>query len=372
MAAANSASGSNPQDCIARLRGNALSAPPKESILSAKKNKVLPERRVNRRDLLLLASSAFAASAARPRSAIAQAKYPDRPIRLIVPFAPGGVGDIVGRMWADKMTTLLGTVVIENRSGASGMIGAAEVARAEPDGTTLLLGNTSTQVLNPLIVPNPTYDAVKDFATIGIVANSPFTIAVNPSVPARTYGELVAYIKANPGKMSYGSAGTGTITQLAGELFKQVAGTPDVTHIPYKGGGPSVSDLVSGHIPIVAVSITNSVLELHRTGKIRIVMVMSPQRVTVLPEVQSAADTDPRLVASIYMGLFAPAATPKPIIERIAKATRAASESEDYKGKLLAAGYDPVVDTPEEAQRFLDAERHRFAPLVRSLNFKLQ
>jgi tripartite-type tricarboxylate transporter receptor subunit TctC len=322
---------------------------------------------MNRRDLLILASSALL-----PAAAAAQTKYPDRPIRLIVPFAPGGVGDIVGRMWADKMTALLGTVVIENRSGASGMIGASEVARAEPDGYTILLGNTSTQVLNPLIVPNPPYDAVKDFAAIGIVANSPFTIAVNPSVPARTYGELVAYIKANPGKMSYGSAGTGTITHLAGELFKQVAGTPDVTHIPYKGGGPSVSDLISGHIPIVAVSITSSVLELHRTGKIRIVMVMSPQRVAVLPEVQSAADTDPRLVASIYMGLFAPAATPRPIIERIAQATRAAGESEDYKHKLLAAGFDPVLDTPAEAQRFLETERRRIGPLVKSLNFKLQ
>jgi tripartite-type tricarboxylate transporter receptor subunit TctC len=345
----------------------------KDDILHASKSgKASTVSYVNRRHVLALPLSAVALAALRSRPSAAQSKYPDRAIRLIVPFAPGGVGDIVGRMWADKMTTLLGTVVIENRGGASGMIGAAEVARAEPDGYTLLLGNTSTQVLNPAIVPNPPYDAVKDFATIGIVANSPFTIAVNPSVPARTYGELVAAIKANPGKMSYGSAGTGTITHLAGELFKQVAGTPDVTHIPYKGGGPSVSDVVSGHIPMVAVSVTNTVLELHRTGKIRIVLVMSPQRVAVLPEVQSAADTDPRLVASIYMGLFAPAATLKSIIERIAQATRAASESPDYKAKLLTAGFDPVLDTPEEAQRFLDAERRRIGPLVKSLDFKLQ
>jgi tripartite-type tricarboxylate transporter receptor subunit TctC len=325
---------------------------------------------LNRRDWLAFIASATLAAAAWP--AAAQPRYPDRPIRLIVPFAPGGVGDIVGRMWAEKMSALLGTVVIENRGGASGMIGAGEVARATPDGYTILLGNTSTQVLNPAIVANPPYDAVKDFATIGIVASSPFTIAVNPSVPARNYGELIAYIKTNPGKVSYGSAGTGTITHLAGELFKQVAGTPDVIHIPYKGGGPSISDVVSGHIPMVAVSITSSVLELHRTGKIRIITVLSPQRVAVLPEVQSAADTDPRLVASIYMGLFAPAATPKPIIERIAHATRAASESEDYKNKLLSAGFDPVLDTPEQAQRFLEAERRRIGPLAKALDFKLQ
>jgi tripartite-type tricarboxylate transporter receptor subunit TctC len=325
---------------------------------------------LNRRTLL--ASAALALAGAMPRTAGAQTNYPERPIRLIVPFAPGGVGDIVGRMWADRMTSLLGTVVIENRSGASGMIGASEVARAAPDGYTILLGNTSTQVLNPAIVPNPPYDAVKDFATIGIVANSPFTIAVHPSVPARTYSELVAHIKGNPGKMSYGSAGTGTITHLAGELFKHVAGTPDVTHIPYKGGGPSVSDVVSGHIPMVTVSITNSVLELHRTGKLRIVTVFSPQRVAVLPEVQSAAETDPRLVASIYMGLFVPAATPKPIVQRVAQASRRATENAEYKAKLAGAGFDMVVDTPESAQRFLEAEHERIRPLVKSLDFKLQ
>jgi tripartite-type tricarboxylate transporter receptor subunit TctC len=325
---------------------------------------------LSRRELIALAASGAATSLA-PGSLNAQARYPDRPIKLIVPFAPGGVGDIVGRMWADKMTTLLGTVVIENRGGASGMIGAGEVARATPDGYTILLGNTSTQVLNPAIVANPPYDAIKDFTTIGIVANSPFTIAVHPSVPARNYNELVAYIKANPGKVSYGSAGTGTITHLAGELFKQVAGTPDVTHVPYRGGGPSVADVVSGHIPMVAVSITNSVLELHRTGKIRIITVMSPQRVAVLPDVQSAADTDSRLVASIYMGLFVPTATPKEIVQRVSQATRAASESEDYRNKLLTAGFDPVLDTPEDAQRFLDAEHRRIGPLVKALDFKM-
>jgi tripartite-type tricarboxylate transporter receptor subunit TctC len=326
---------------------------------------------LNRRDLLTLASSALATMALRARSAIAQSRYPDRPIRLIVPFVPGGVGDVVARMWADKMTTLLGTVVIENRGGASGMIGAAEVARSEPDGYTILLGNTSTQVLNPAITTNPPYDAIKDFAAIGIIANSPISIAVNPSVPAKNLAELIAHIRANPGKISYGSPGIGTFTNLAGEMFKQAAGTPDVTHIPYKGGGQVISDVVSGHIPMMMVAITNHVLELHRTGKIRIVAVFSPQRVAVLPDVQAAPETDPRLVAGLFMGLFAPAETPRAIIQRVGQATRMAIESEDFKSKLLAAGFEPVLDTSEDAQRFLAAEHLRIVPLVKSLNFKL-
>ena len=279
---------------------------------------------------------------------------------------------MVARLWADKMASLLGTVVIENRGGASGMIGATEVARSEPDGYTFLLGNTSTQVLNPAITPNPPYDAVRDFTAIGIIANSLISIAVHPSVPAKNLTELTAYIKANPGKVSYGSPGIGTFTNLAGEMFKQSAGTPDVTHIPYKGGGQVITDVVSGHIPMMMVTITNYVLELHRTNKIRIVAVFSPQRLGVLPDVQAAPETYPRLVAELFMGLFAPAATPRVVVQRVGQATRAAIESDDFRTKLLAAGLDPVLDTPDEAQRFLAAEYLRIVPLVKSLNFKLQ
>ena len=326
---------------------------------------------LNRRDFLLLGSSAFAIKALYPTHALAQSRYPDRPIRLIVPFVPGGVGDVVARLWADKIATLLGTVVIENRGGASGMIGATEVVRSEPDGYTILLGNTSTQVLNPAITANPPYDAVKDFTAIGIIANSSISIAVNPSIPAKNLSELTAYIKANPGRVSYGSPGVGTFTNLAGEMFKQAAGTPDVTHIPYKGGGQVITDVVSGHIPMMMVTITNHVLELHRTRKIRIIAVFSPHRLAVLPDVEAAPETYPGLVATLFQGLFAPAATPRAIIHRVGQASRTAIESDDFRTKLLAAGLDPVLDTPDEAQRFLAAEYVRIVPLVKSLNFKL-
>jgi tripartite-type tricarboxylate transporter receptor subunit TctC len=172
--------------------------------------------------------------------------------------------------------------------------------------------------------------------------------------------------------MSYGSAGAGTFTNLAGEMFKQLAGTPDLTHIPYRGGGPVIADVVSGHIPMMTINITNHVIELHKTGKIRLVAVFTPKRLMVLPDVQAASETLPNLIAALFIGVFAPAATPKAIIDRVARANHTAVTSEDLKSKLIASGFEPVVDTPEEAQRFIQAEHARIIPLVKSLDFKLQ
>ena len=326
---------------------------------------------MNRREMVGLTLSSLA-SAVMPISARAESQYPDRPIRLIVPFAAGGVVDVVGRLWADKVKPHLGTVVVENRGGASGTIGAAEVARSQPDGYTLLLGNTSTQALNPVIMAHAPYNPAKDFTSIAILANSAIAIGVNPSVPAKNLTELVAYLKANSGKVSYGSAGTGTYTNLAGEMFKQVAGTADLTHIPYKGGGPVISDVISGHIPMMMINITRQILALHKSGKIRIVAVFTPKRLAVLPDVQAAAETYPSLVAMLFTGVFAPAATPKPIIDKIAQESRAAIASEEFKQKLASAGFEPVLDTPEEAQRFVAAEHARIVKLVPSLGFKLK
>jgi tripartite-type tricarboxylate transporter receptor subunit TctC len=325
---------------------------------------------MNRRDFVRLGLSTLAMAG--PSSLLrAQPQYPDRPIRLIVPFAAGGVVDVIGRLWAEQIKTGLGTIVVENQGGAGGTIGASDVARSAPDGYTILLGNTSTQVLNPAIMPRPTYDPAKDFVTVSILANSAVSLAVTPSVPAKTLKELIAYIKANPGKLSYGSPGAGTFTNLAGEMFKQLAGTPDVTHIPYKGSGPSMADLVSGHIPIATINITNQALELHHTGKIRIVAVMTRQRLGVLPDVQTATETIPDLVAMLFTGLFVPAATPPAIIERIAQANHRVMASEAFKKRLVETGFDPVSDTPAEAQRLVDGERARLVPLVKSTGFTL-
>jgi tripartite-type tricarboxylate transporter receptor subunit TctC len=262
--------------------------------------------------------------------------------------------------------------VIENHGGAGGTIGAAEVARAQPDGYTLLLGNTSTQVLNPAVMPRAPYNPATDFITVTILATSAVAIAVNPSVPAKDLRELVRHIKANPGKMSYGSPGAGTLTNLAGEMFKYFAGIPDLAHVPYRGAGPGMSDLVSGHIPMMALNITGQVLELHRSGKIRILAVCTPRRLSVLPDVPTAAETYPDLVAQLFTGVFAPAGTPGAIVERIAQANRTVMANEEFKKRLIESGFEPMSDTPADAQKFVDAERARLLPVVQAIGFKPQ
>lgn len=200
---------------------------------------------MNRRELLLAGLAAGL-----PLPAFAQETFPNRPIRLIVPFSPGGVVDVIGRLWVEEMRGL-GTFVIENQGGAGGVTGAHNVARAAGDGYTMLLGNTSTQVVNPLVMATPPYDPAKAFKTISIIANSAVAFAVNPNVPAKTIAELVAYIKANKEKVSYGSPGAGTLTHLTGEIFKQLAGTPELAHVPYRGAGPGITDVLGGQVPYI-------------------------------------------------------------------------------------------------------------------------
>src|SRR3954466_3334020 len=224
---------------------------------------------MNRRDFGKLGLATLAA-AAFPLPAGA---FPDRPIKLIVPFSPGGATDVVGRLWAERMKTRFGTIVVENKGGGGGLIGATEVARSTPNGETLLFGNTSTQVLIPAIADKPPYDPVKDFAAVYIMAISPTSIVVHESVPAKNLKELIDYAKANPDKLSYGSAGAGTMTNLSGELFKQLIDVKGITHVPYKGAAPGITDLASGHIPMMTPNVGGPLLQFHRTGKVRILAV---------------------------------------------------------------------------------------------------
>ena len=281
---------------------------------------------------------------------------------------------MVGRLWAERMKSLLGTVVTENRGGGGGLTGATDVARAQPDGYTFLFGNTSTQVLIPAILSNPPYDPLKDFSSIYILCNAPTTIVVHQSVPVRTLGELIAYAKSTPGKLSYGSAGAGTLTNLAGELFKQLIGAPDIVHIPYKGSAPGVTDLASGHIPMMTPNVGAPLLEFHRAGKVRILAVNATARIRAAPEIPTAAEAGlPGMIAGNLNGLFAPAGLAGDIVDAIARATREVIADNEVQAMLVASGFEPILDSgPEEARAFIADEIARWTPIVRSTGFKME
>jgi len=326
---------------------------------------------MNRRDVLAFGLASLSASVATPL--FAEGKYPERPIRLLVAFSAGGVNDVVGRQWAERVKTLLGAVYVENQGGAGGVIATGEVARAAPDGYTIALGSTSTMVLNPMTMAKVPY-AAKDFVPITIIAVSTTSIVVHASVPVKTLPELIAYAKANPGKLSYGSAGSGTMSNLSGELFKQITGLGDLVHIPYKGAGPGITDLVSGHIPMMTPNVTAQVLEFHRAGKIRILAVNAAQRLGGAPEIPTAIEQGlPGMIGLLFLGLFAPAATPKPIVDSIAEATHAAMADADFQNVLMAQGLEPVTDSDSaKALRFIDEEIARWGPVVKAAGFKVE
>jgi tripartite-type tricarboxylate transporter receptor subunit TctC len=326
---------------------------------------------MNRRDVLAAGVASLSTAALAPLSALA---YPDRIIRLVVPFSAGGATDVVGRLWAEKMKPLLGTVITENRGGGGGVIGAAEVARSQPDGHTFLFGNTSTQVLIPSIVTHPPYDSLKDFVGVYIVCNSPTSIVVHESVPVRNLMELIAYAKANPGKLSYGSAGVGTLTNLAGELFKQLIGAPDIVHVPYKGSAPGVADLASGHIPMMTPNLGGPLLDFHRTGRVRILAVNANARSKGAPDIPTAIEAGlPGMVAGNLNGLFAPANVPKAIIDQIAEATRKIMADEEFQKVLIMSGFDPIVDSgPEATRQFITEELARWTPIMKATGFKME
>jgi tripartite-type tricarboxylate transporter receptor subunit TctC len=293
---------------------------------------------------------------------------------VIVPFSAGGVVDAVARQWVERVQPLLGTMVIENQGGGGGTIGAAQVARAQPDGHTMLLANTSVMVLNPAIMAKPPYDPARDFAPISIIAISASGIMVHPSVLAHDLAEFIAYAKQNASRLSYGSAGTGTMTHLAGELFKQLTGTPDIVHVPYKGAGPSIADLVSRQIPMATINVTGQLLELHRAGKIRILAVTSPARLKGAPEIPTAIESGlPGMVAQLFTGLFVPAGTPQPIIAQVHQASHKAMGDEGLLNALTSSGLEPIADSdPEQTQRFIQEEVARWTPIVKAAGLKME
>ena len=303
---------------------------------------------------------------------LGQGKYPERPIRLVVPFAPGGDGDIMGRLWARYAAPLLGgTIVVENKAGAGGAIGAGEVARARPDGYTLLLGTTTTQIINPAASRNPAYDALKDFALAGMVSMNPTCIIVNPNLPARTLKELVSLVKASPGKYAYGSAGPGTVTNLTGELFKFQAGRLEMQHVPYKGGGPAMQDLIAGHVPVITPILSSAVLAQHRAGKARILGVNSDKRLKAAPEIPTSTEAGvPDMRVQVFNGVFAPAGAPREAIDILKNATAKVRADASFLQDLEKAGAE-VFAVPDE-EKFVRDELARWTQVIKATGFKSQ
>jgi tripartite-type tricarboxylate transporter receptor subunit TctC len=304
--------------------------------------------------------------------AFSQARYPERPIRLVVPFAPGGDGDLMARLWAKYAAPLVGgTFVVENKAGAGGAIGATEAARAEPDGYTLLLGTTTTQIINPGTLANPAYDVVKDFVLIGMVSTTPTCIIVNPKVPAKSLQELVALLKANPGKYSYGSAGPGTVTNLTGELFKLQAGRLEMTHVPYKGGGPAMQDLIAGHIPVITPILSSAVLAQHRAGRARILGVNSDKRAKAAPELPTSIEAGvPDMRVEVFNAVFAPAGTPRQASELLRSATLKMRADPAFAQDIERAGAQ-LLALPDE-EKFVREEAARWTKVIRDIGFKLR
>ncbi len=292
--------------------------------------------------------------------------FPSRPITLVIPFAPGGSTSIVGRGIADKMSELLGEkVVVDNRPGAGGTVGTKAVAKSEPDGYTLVLGYTGTLAIGPSLYKNVGYDPRKDFAPIGLIGNAPNSLVVHPSFPAKTVAELIAYAKANPGKVNFGSAGAGTASHITGEYFARSAGIT-LVHIPYKGTGPALTDLLGGHIPMAFAPIPASHPNVS-AGKLRALAVTSATRSGLLPDVPTMAEAGlSDFDASLYYGLAAPAGTPRPVIDKLNKVLREALASDEVKRQLGADGTDITPGTPEDYAAFIDKDEKKWSQLVKA------
>jgi tripartite-type tricarboxylate transporter receptor subunit TctC len=316
----------------------------------------------------------LAAAAALPAgSRVAQAQaYPVRPIRLVIPYPPGGVYDATGRLWADRVKARLGTIVVENIGGAGSTRGTTAVARAQPDGYTILLGGNSGLVINPLASSDISYDPLNDFQPIAVVGHNPTLIEVHPAQPIHSLQELADFAKQNPGKLSYGTSGVGTPNHLVGEMFKSLAGA-NIAHVPYRGSGPSMTDLLGGHIPMLVQSVTGQALELHRTGKLRILAVTSDRPLTAAPSIPTVQQAGfPGLASQNFIGLFAPKGTPSAVVERVAQATRDTMADHEVQQLFIASGFEPDVDSnPQQTRDLLDREIAKWAPVIKAIGLKL-
>lgn len=297
--------------------------------------------------------------------------WPSRPVRCIIPYPPGGPTDLIGRVVAQRAQQELGQpLVIENKPGASGTIGAAEVARAAPDGQTFLM-NASIHVIIPHLNRNLPFDALNDFTPVTNMALVPLVALVNPALPVRSLRDLAEHAKANPGRISYASSGIGAAQHLAGEMFKQVTGT-DMVHVPYRGAGPAIQDLIAGNVQVMFDSVPAGAGAV-RQGLLRPLAVTTPRRIAAYPDLPTTAEAGfPSLVISTWYGIWAPPRTPGAIAARMQRAVAAAVQDNDVKARMATLGADPVADTPAEFDAFCRSEFEKFGRIVRTANIRME
>jgi tripartite-type tricarboxylate transporter receptor subunit TctC len=313
----------------------------------------------------------LAAALAVSAPALAQ-DFPNRPITLVVPYTAGGGNDLMARMAGELMSKTLGQqIVIENRGGAGGSIATRQVAKAAPDGYTLGLGGTGTLAIDPTLYPNAGYDPRKDFAPVGLIAKSALVVLVNPALPVHSITELISLAKKDPGKLNYASAGTGSGIHLGTVLFEMMAGIT-MTHIPYKGSGPALTDLIGGHVAIYFSSLPPAV-GLVKDGKVRALAVTDSKRSAIFPDLPTVAEAGlPGYDAVLHYGIVAPAGTPRPIIEKLSAALRTAVSSPELKEKVAADGAEPLPSSPEEYAADIDHEETKWSAVVKKSGAKAE
>jgi tripartite-type tricarboxylate transporter receptor subunit TctC len=297
---------------------------------------------------------------------LAQAAYPSRTIKMIVPYPAGGTTDFLGRLVADQLKTGLGaTVIVENKPGAATTLGADQVARAEPDGYTLLIATSTTLAINKTLYKKLPYDPVKDFAPVALVAGVPFALIINPQIPANTLSEFIAYAKSTPG-LAYGSAGNGSPQHLGAEMLKAAAAI-DVRHVPYRGGVPAMLDVIAGHIPFMVVDLQPALQQI-REGKVRVLGVTAPKRVAVAPEIPTLAEAGlPGFELVAWQGVVAPAGVPRAIIDQLAGQIAKLMADPATREKLTTIALEPLAaSTPDSFAAFIVTEVARWADIVKN------
>lgn len=323
---------------------------------------------ITRRTLIALGATALA-SLALGLPANAQ-QYPDRTVTLVVPFAAGGSTDVVARIIAQKMGDILGQqVIVENVGGAGGSLGADKVARAEPDGYTILMATVATHALNPLILKTKPYDAEKDFAPVSLLVVVPNVLVVNPELPAKTVEELLALLKADPEGYSYASSGNGTPLHLSGELFKSMAGV-SMQHVPYKGSGPALNDVIGNQIPIMFDNLPSSSSHI-KAGTLRALAVTTKERAASFPDVPTVAEAIPGYETYTWNALFAPAGTPAEVVAKLNEAANTALKDPAVIERMKEFSATIVGSTPEELGKHVTAELAKWKPVVEGANIQM-